>query len=494
MAVRDVSINFRGRDRLSKVTNKNVRGIKKFDRALEGVERQARDTNRQVNKTGKSFKGAGRAGAASSRRVGGAVRGRGGASLIGGGALVGGAALAGAVGGGLAFSKALDEAAKLELGIARVMSLVRDPADQAKFRDKIESIIRDNTRLGRSVEEVSAALFKQISQQGLSEQSFENLNAGMQLAIGGFAESQGAISAVNKLLANFEELGGDASKAANLLFTGQVFGDTDISALAATFPKVAGLAASQGLGAAETIALVSVLTRKLGTTGQAVTATRGLILSLSQSTDAARKELRRLGVPSTVQEFQKLGLEESLLRLNKAATAQPELMRKIIPEVEALSAAFALDEKAIGDVLKIQRAMNDDIEKGTGLADSFNRVLNTTTVKRQQAAQARGELFGVFGEGVAPSVNRQLDEFTSLAADVVDLGVGGAFRKRAAQDALVERQRLIDQGVIEPTGFRAGTRLPGGRIVVEVESADGTKSKVVRVEGELDVGVQERGN
>jgi TP901 family phage tail tape measure protein len=476
VGVNTVAINFRGKDTLSRATRKNKKEMKQFRNEMARAKRAARFATRELNKTKRAIDKMSRS-ARKARKGGG----------LGLGGKIGVAAVA--TGGLLLANKGLSEAAKLEFGIAKVMSLVRDPKDQAAYQEKIERIIRENVRLGRSVEEVTEAVFQQISASGLSEQSFENLGAGMKLAIGGFADSGQSIKAVTKLLANFPELAGDARKAANILFTGQVFGQTDVGELANRLPQLASLAAAQGLGAQETVALVSLLTKKLGTTGQAVTATRGLILSLSQSTEQARKTLQGLGVPATIQEFQRLGLEESLLALNRAAEIAPEKMREAIPEVDALTAAFALNKSAIGELRTIQTAMNEDIERGTGLNDSFNRVMGLSFVKQAQAAEAANELLGVFGKSITPSVNRERENFTQLATAIVDKGFFTAIADKFKASAVEQRARLIDEGIIQPNAAERSARL-----AIEVNAGQGTDATVTETEATgFDVGVQNRG-
>lgn len=469
-----VAIDFRGTGQLHRVTKKNKKGMTGLRREFRKTDKEARRTNRTLGKTKKKLDGVGR----SSRKFKG-----------GGLGLKAPTAAAAGIGALLFAGKGLSEAAKLEFGIAKVMSLVRDPKDQAAYQKKIESIIRENVRLGRSVEEVTEAVFQQISAAGLSQESFDNLGQGMKLAIGGFADSGQSIKAVTKLLANFPELAGDASKAANILFTGQVFGQTDVGELANRLPQLASLAAAQGLSAQETVALVSLLTKKLGTTGQAATATRGLILSLSQSTEEARKTLQGLGVPATIQEFQRLGLEESLLALNRAALIAPEKMRQAIPEVEALTAAFALNKNAIGELRTIRQAMDEDILRGTGLNDSFNRVMGTQTVQMAQAREAANELAGVMGEGLAPGVKRQARDFTELANAIVDKGLFAALSDKFKASQVEQRARLIQEGIIQPNEAERSARL-----AIEVQAAQGSSARVTEKQAAgFDVGVQNRG-
>jgi len=487
MGVRDVVINFKGRDHLSRVARKNTREVRDFNRELDRTDRRARKTNRTLNKTQREIRQTG----AAAKKHGKSMRGVGGVGLAGGFAR-GGLAATGAVASAALFTgKALSESAKVEMAITRIQSLFRTQEELDTYTPMVEDMIRELTRLGRPIEDVEMALFRQVSMAGASAESFKRMRSGAKLAIGGFAELGPSVGMVNKLLENFPELAGDAEKAANIIFTGQVFGDTDIAQMGARLPNVMALAASQGMTAKETVAMLAVLTRRQGSTGKAATAMEGLILALSQSTKASREVLQDLDVPATFQEFNELGIEETLRRLRRAATEAPELLRQIIPEKEALTAAAAMSDAVIDEMAGIQDAMQADIEGPTGLDGSYQRVMDTMSVKTSQAREAVNELAASFGDNLAPSVKRNLDQFTEFARIVNDEGWLSAFNR----NAVAERRSMIAKGIMKPEDFRPGTDLGTGSVEILVGAQRGTLVDVTRSSNgdRLNVGTQVRG-
>lgn len=474
----DVVINFFGRDFMSRATRENAREMKKFTKSVAESEREARKAGHTYERTAKKVKGvytAAGGGGKSLGRIG-----------LAGGFSMGGVAVSGTLAAGALFAgKALSQAEQVEMGWAKVMSLIRDRSDQELYSDRIKEIIRDQTRLGRSVDEVSDALFAQVSQRGASEESFRALDAGMKLAIAGFADTKTSVEVVNKLLENFPELAGDAMRAASMIYTAQVFGATNVQEMGAYIPDLAAVAASQGMAADETLAFVTTLTLKLGGTAKAATAAKSLVMALAQATPEAQKALRAMRAPRNIVEFKQLGLEESLRRLNAAIKENPTLLRKAVPALEAIQAATAMTTESIDKMRVVQGAMTEDFREGTGMMDSYNRVMSTAAVQRQQAAQATNEVLNRYGQQMQPGEKVALQGYTSFAREVADNGFW---------TALSDAHQRLEYRTARALGTYSDPSTYGPRVMIEIMAEEGLKAKAV-VEGAegLDVGVQVRG-
>lgn len=303
-----------------------------------------------------------------------------------------------------AFRAMLTEASTVEDAINKVMSLIREPADQAKYRSTIEGIIRQNQRLGRSAGEIGEALFLQVSQVGASEQAFADFGESVKLAIGGFASLPTAVTGINKILENYPDLKGNARLAANILNAAQRSGSTNVEQLASSLPDVLGIASSQGISAEETAATVAVLSKSLGSTSQATTATRGLMLALTQPEKGARQALRQVGIDATPQAIAKTGWIPQLQKLANIIERRPDLAKVLVPNTEGLVGAAKLDSRTIAMIAKVAGEARADYETGLGLQQSFERIQGSTSAEMAKTREAINELNGTLGAEVVPSL------------------------------------------------------------------------------------------
>lgn len=302
------------------------------------------------------------------------------------------------------FKHMLTEASTVEDAINKVMSLIRDPADQKKYRGTIEAIIRDNQRLGRSAGEIGEALFLQVSQVGATEKAFADFGESVKLAIGGFASLPTSVTGINKILENYPGLKGNAALAANILNAAQRSGSTNVEQLASSLPDVLGIASSQGISAEDAAATVAVLSKSLGSTAQATTATRGLILALTQPEKGARAALRQVGIDPTPQAVGKVGWIKQLEKLGAILERRPDLAKVLVPNTEGLSGAAKLDKGTIAKIQQVAAEARADYETGLGLQQSFERVQQSTSAEMAKTKEAMNELSGTIGAEVVPSL------------------------------------------------------------------------------------------
>lgn len=298
----------------------------------------------------------------------------------------------------------LNETATVEDAINKVLSLIRDPADQAKYKSKIEAIIVENQRLGRSAAEIGEALFLQVSQMGANEQSFASFSESVKLAIGGFADMQASVTGVNKVLENYPQLAGNAKLAANILNAAQRSGSTNVQEMALALPDVLSVGSSQKVKVEELAATVAILSKALKSTGGAAVATRGLILALAQPDKEAAARLRRVGIEPTPQEIERIGFVGQLRKLTAVLQARPDLAKKLVPNTEGLVGAAKLDKATLDAIERVAAEAQDDYAKGLGLEASFQRVQESASSDMAKSREAMNELSVVIGRELAPSV------------------------------------------------------------------------------------------
>lgn len=309
----------------------------------------------------------------------------------------------------------LTEAATVEDAVNKVMSLIRDPKDQEKYRGKIEAIITENQRLGRSVGEIGEALFLQVSQVGASEESFARFGESVKLAIGGFAEMGASVSGVNKMLENYPRLAGNAKLAANILNAAQRSGSTNVQEMALALPTVLGIGSSQKVAVEELTATVAILSKSLQSTSGAAVATRGLILALTQPEKEAGERLRRVGIVPTPQEIERIGFVAQLRKLAAVLEKRPDLAKKLVPNTEGLTGAAKLDTATLDAIARVAAEAREDYETGLGLEQSFKRVQDSASADMAKTREALNELSAMIGKELAPSV-RSIAEYLRRSA------------------------------------------------------------------------------
>lgn len=358
------------------------------------------------------------------------------------------------------FKAVLTEASTVEDAINKVMSLIREPADQAKYRATIEQIIRDNQRLGRSAGEIGEALFMQVSQVGASEKAFADFGESVKLAIGGFAALPTAVTGINKILENYPKLQGNAALAANILNAAQRSGSTNVEQLASSLPDVLGIASSQGISAEEAAATVAILSKSLGSTSQATTATRGLILALTQPEKGAREALARVGIKATPQEVAKIGWVAQLEKLGAVLQKRPDLAKLLVPNTEGLSGAAKLDPATIARIQQVATEARADYETGLGLQQSFERVQGSASAEVAKTNEAFKEVGATIGTALLPA----LKDFAQYLRDAnlprgpeLDRALG-VTPGMASGDIV---RRIVESGRGRPAG--AGVLDPGAR-------------------------------
>lgn len=417
-AGRSIGYTFLARDQFDGVARKVSMSMDRIRGSMDRVDASAKRVSRTTTAQGNIFAGVG-------RRLAGVAAG---------------------IASARTFRHVLQETATVEDAINKVMSLIRDPADQAKYGAKVEEIIRQNQRLGRSAAEVGEALFLQISQMGTSEQAFANFDAGVKLAIGGFAGLEASITGINKTLENFPELAGNAELAANMINAAQRSGSTDVGQLSMALPRVLGIAAGQGVSADETIASVAILSKKLESTSGAATAVKGMILALTQPEKGARDLLGRVGITATPQEMERVGLAAQLRKLNAVLEKRPDLAKRLIPNTEGLAGVAALTEDTIQMIERVAAEAREDYETGLGLQQSFERVQASTSTEMAKSREAMNELSVEIGRNLSPHV-RSIAEYlrdANLPNDNLDARAG--ITPGMTTSEIFRRLRSIGQG------------------------------------------------
>lgn len=296
----------------------------------------------------------------------------------------------------------LNEASTVEDAVNKVMSLIRDPADQAAYQAKIVGIIRDNQRLGLSVATLGDTLSEQVATLGTGKDSFEAYSAAVKLSIAAFQPLDSAVASVNKLVDAFPALRGNGALAAQMLFSARQL-TNDYPGLLAGLPQVAPLASTAGMSPAKMLALFTVLADETKSAGAASTVEADLLRTLgTKGTPKQTALLKQMSV-LTAAGAPNGSFETQLARLRFVAQRNPQAASAIGLSEPTQKALLTMSDEDIKRVARAEGMIRVDASRGT-IDQSFNRVQASTTAEMAKTTQALAELSSVIGKDLAPSV------------------------------------------------------------------------------------------
>lgn len=237
----------------------------------------------------------------------------------------------------------------------------------------------------QAVTKVTDAYYKIVSAGYRGADSIDILRIAMEGATGGAADTLLTTEALTKAMNIFELEGvGGATKAMDSFFGIVDAGLLSFEELATSFPRAASNAAGLNVSIEETGALLATLTKVLGTTEQAATATDAIFrLLISPSADllALYEEWGVKSGPEAIAQFG--GLTGVLKKLKEATEG----------EVTAVRALFSSDE-AMKGILPIL----------TSQYENYNEAVVTVTNSQGRAKEAFDEM----AEGVTFKWNKAI--------------------------------------------------------------------------------------
>lgn len=308
-----------------------------------------------------------------------------------------------------------------EEGLGNTLTLL-DSTSPEGFAKRLELVAKAGIKAGFSTQDTTKALFDSVSALGANRVALETFDTAQKLAIGGAASLSISVDGLTSIVNAYGKETTKATDVANAFFSAQKGGKTTVAALASNVGKVAPSAKAAGIGFKTLLATMAQLTLGGLSTEIATTGLRGAINSLVKPSLEAEKLLKATGIASNAVELQSAGLVNTLSKLAALAKKNPNLIAKMIPEVEARTAIAALGEKEIGNLRGIIANINRDIAKGTGLTDAFakkNKEFNRTMLKMggniKVAAISLGAVMAPVIKRVGEFIGRATEKFVKFS-------------------------------------------------------------------------------
>lgn len=214
-----------------------------------------------------------------------------------------------------------------------------------------KQILEISDATGKSAIDITEAFYQIVSAGFRGADAIDILNTAVRGSVGGFADAQETTAALTKAMNIFQLEGVEGSSRAMDTFFGIV--DTGLltfEELANAFPRAASNAAGLGISIEETGATLGTLTKYLGTTEQAATATDAVLRTLISPSEALQDLYAKWEVssgPEAIAQFG--GLTGVLEKLKEATGGEVTAIRELFNSDEAMKGILPLLTNAYQD-------------------------------------------------------------------------------------------------------------------------------------------------
>ncbi|WP_083909237.1 phage tail tape measure protein [Desulfovibrio oxyclinae] len=258
--------------------------------------------------------------------------------------------------------------------------------------------------------------------------AMEMLTASAQSSKGAHVSQSKTIKALTKVMKGLEGEFRDASDAADLLFSIEKEGQTSFAELVPVIGDVAAISGLLGVKAEEMGAALAAISQTAGTTSQAATQYRAILMGLIKPQERMRDLLESMNVASGEALVQQYGLAGALREVKQRADASGMSMGRLFESSEALTGMapmLADDFETYGQAL-------DQMERRQGrAARAFHDFEETLRASRERFQNTLDATMLDLGEDIAPDLKQTLNglsDWLDQNGDKLVTTLGGAAR------------------------------------------------------------------
>lgn len=311
------------------------------------------------------------------------------------------------------------------------------------IRKKIESI---PAALGSSTELVRG--YYQTISAGVTDAdaAMDVLVTSAKAAKAAHVSQDETIKVLTKTMAGFEGQIRSAVEATDLLFSIEKLGQTSFSELVPVMGDLATATRMVGVSHQELAAGMALLTQTSGSTAEAGTKWRAVMMGLFKPTENMAKTLKSLGYETGQAMVAQLGLMGALQTLERAAKSGGTQLGKLFESSEGLTGIAAM---GAGEWERYAATLRE-VEKSVGGTDRAVQNLKGTAEDASKTWDATmANLAAKFGEELAPTMTAEMERFSKTVIDNKDsvtqtLG-GIAFTVGLISKALIGATRLYER-------------------------------------------------
>ncbi len=294
--------------------------------------------------------------------------------------------------------------------------------------DAIAAKIREvPAELGTSAELIRS--YYQVISAGVTDpiKAMETLVSSSEAAKAAHVQQAEVIKGITKVMAGYAGDVKSAAEAADLLFTIEKQGQTSFAELIPVIGDVAAISKQLGVEQTEMGAALAAVTLTAGSTSQAATQYRMMLVNLMKPTKEMQLALDAMGVSSGKAAIEQFGLSGTLQRLQLYADRSGKSVAKLFESSESLLAVAALSRGEFAQYNANLQAMDGragsaakafaEWQKSTQAVDDLLRNTLTNTLVK-------------IGEKVMPTVNIAVREFAEFVSTHDD-EIAGVFGEMA---------------------------------------------------------------
>ena len=312
----------------------------------------------------------------------------------------------------IAVKQAISTFAKFEQSMANVGSVARaTPEDFAKLT-KAAKEAGETTRF--TATQAADALYYLASAGYDAEKSMNALNGVLQLAGATGSDLAFTSSTVAASISQFNLEASEASRVANVFTAAITNSQANMNKLATSMQYVGPVASAMGMSLEQTIGILQILYNTGLEASSAGTALRGALADLADSSSAANKKLRVLGI--------------SFDEINPATNSFAEIIDVLNQHsITGADALTIFGRRAGPALIKLLQAGKDEIEKYTNAvtgtnaaAEAYERQNDTLAGSLDFLKSAWESLIIKFIKEVAPAIRGVVDILTQVVKVVAN--------------------------------------------------------------------------
>ena len=333
--------------------------------------------------------------------------------------------LAGVTAGLALLNTGVQSSMGLETSLSEVYTLT--DMSERQFGRLSDRVVEMSLELPQAASQLGKGLYQTIS-AGVTQtgQSLDVLEISAKAAVGGVTDAFTAVDGITTMLNAYSLSAEYAEHMSDLLFVTVREGKTTFGELAPSIGKVLPQARQLGLSLEEILGSVATLTAGGLRTPEAVTALRGMLVSLLRPSQDAAKAAEELGIQWNAEGARAQGLIGLLQELKEKTGGNTDVIARLVPEVEAMTGVMAL----AGEQFDAYGEKLDALSDSAGAAEAAFEKMRTSAnaweiIKNHMSAWAR-----VAGDAVLPAL-----------ADLAT-GLTNAFGGLARDEEFVARERL----------------------------------------------------
>ncbi|WP_164562002.1 phage tail tape measure protein [Nitratidesulfovibrio vulgaris] len=324
----------------------------------------------------------------------------------------------GAVGVGVGISETLRETARFETALADMGKV-----STRSFGEIKSEIMALPPELGSATELMEG--YYQTMSAGVTEPvaAMDMLVTASKAAKGAHVQQGEVIKALTKVMTGFAGELTTAAEASDLLFAIEKDGQTTVAELVPHIGSLAALSREVGVAATEMGGGLAQITQTAGSTSDAATQLKAILIGLYKPTEEMGKLLKRMGYESGQALVADRGFVGALQALREAADKAGKPLSKMFESSEALIGISALAANNFSGVNEKIRSMANAAGMTDKAYNDFKRTLEGTW---ETAQNTIGHFALVFGNEWAPSVKRAVEDtqkwLMSHDADIAEWG------------------------------------------------------------------------